>query len=173
MIGPQELTAPPATTSKFACNTTVLVCMNDRPTNLDVIISNTQPEINNAGQPWTPSVAAGIMGPQSKSETDDYNIKAAIADCSSYSAANPVNDGNGVSATSISQGGKQSRTITNAFGVATTIVVDLDEVRQMMQTCFPAATGVDSSIDSGVLNSWISLHNLSTPMSDNAGHKMG
>ena len=92
---------------------------------------------------------------------------------SSYSEANPANDGNGVSEPSIIQGDKQSRTITNAFGVAKTIVVDLDEVRQVMQTCFLAATGEYPSTDNRVLNSRITLHNLSTSMSDNAGHKMG
>jgi hypothetical protein len=147
-------------------------------------------------QTSTPSTATGIIGPQELtapaasasnfecnttsimeqqqiSETDDYNIKAPIAVSSSNSAANPISDSNSVSETSIIQGGKQSRTITDAFGVAQTIVVDLDEVRQMMQTCFPAAIGVDPPTDSRVLNSWISLRNLSTSMSDNAGHQMG
>jgi hypothetical protein len=86
-----------------------------------------------------------------------------------------MSDSNSVSKTSTIPCGKHSRTITDAFGVAQTIVVDLDEVRQMTQTCFPASTGVDPSTDSRVLNYWISLRILSTSMTmfDNAGHQMG
>jgi hypothetical protein len=136
-------------------------------------ITGPEPETVDAVQTSTQPVAISVAVPQQLTKTNEFVCNTTDAVCSNYAAARPVRDDKAASEASAVQGGKQSRTITMAFGITQAIVVDLDEVRQMTQTCFPAAHAVDPSTVSRVLSSWRSIQNWKTSMSDAAGHTMG
>jgi hypothetical protein len=155
------------------CNTTAQIYLTDKATTLDMTILGTVPETVYAMQTSTQLAATSIAVQQQLTMTNEFVCETASAVCSNYAVANPVNDDKDASEALAVQGSKQSRTITVAFEITKTIVVDLNDVRQMTQTCFPAAPAVDPSNVSRVLSSWRSIQNYQTSMSDTAGHIMG
>jgi hypothetical protein len=136
-------------------------------------ILGSEPETIYAVQTSTQSAAACAAVPQQLATKNKFVCETAGAVCSNYAVANLVNGDNDISEASAVQGGKQSRTITVAFGITKTIVVDLNDVRQMTQTCFPAVPAVDPSNVTMALSNWRSIQNCRTFMSDAAGHIMG
>jgi hypothetical protein len=132
-----------------------------------------EPETVYAVQTSTQSAATSIAVPQQLATTNEFVCETSGAVCSNYVVANPVSDDNDTSEASAVQGNKQSQTITVAFGMTKTIVVDLNNVRQMTQICIPAGPAVDPSKVDRVLSSWRSIQNCQTSMSDTVGHIIG
>jgi hypothetical protein len=157
IMGPRELTGPAGPASESVCTTTAQLCLIDKATNLDVAISIPEPETVYAVQTSTHPATASIAVSQQSTQANEFVCNTAGAACSNYVAANPLSEDATASETSGDSCSKQSRTITVTFGITQTIDVDLDEVRQMTQACFPAAPAVDPSSVSMVLSGWRSM----------------